>query len=158
MGNGGLRYFIFERPNFFNIGLLEFGPAMLLTHRCSVWACVFPILFRIRSAFFKIAIMLIIGMCSEKQMFRICARRIITFMANAKTFRNGTIMDFPRKPVCGIVFIKTSYATIAVMSWFSFPFPTFVGFNNLVPEVLYKWFMFYNYILYNGSNIVKQIV
>jgi len=156
MPNNCLRQFTCKRSNFSDIGFGKFCPTARFASWGSIRAGIFAIIDSICTPAFKKTIMLVFGMSSKKKVVRVCASRIITFMANTKSWFNGAVVDFPRKPMCCVAFTQTSYVAIPIMSRFAFPLPTTIGFNNLFPEVLYKRFMFHGKSINNTGNIVKK--
>jgi len=70
----------------FNLNFCELCSTVLFT----VWAV---------SATFLFAILRIIAMCSQKQMFGIHARWGVTLVKHAKMFKNSTVVNLPRNPV-----------------------------------------------------------
>lgn len=82
----------------------------------------------------------IIFACSKKQMFRIYARRVITFMKDAKPFWNKTIVNFPRKTMCINSFFVINKSAIAKFIYFTYPNTTFLRRSHQFPE----WFIYFH--------------
>ena len=85
------------------------------------------------------AVFVVVGDCSQKQMIRIDARRVIAMMANAFPIGNRSNVYCPRCPVGKPYTIVYTESTVSEIAATSRPWPTNRGapFINLLPESLF---------------------
>lgn len=78
---------------------LQFGLRVALaTSRC--WKLCLGVFFTLGLATLGYLVSHVFNICSNKQMSRVAARRIITFMQAGKSMCDGSILNFPHHSVC----------------------------------------------------------
>ena len=92
---------------------------------------------RIFPSIFPYHVLCVIFMSSKKKMFGIDTDWIIAFMTYQHSFRNNTIMEFPRKSMNRYIF--SVYRNLSILSSsLQVTLPTLVRFYNRIPKSL-RW-------------------
>ena len=104
---------------------------------------------------FLVHIFRIVLKCSYKQMVRICAFWVITFMKNIHSAWNRTKMNFPRSAMSSNFFMRFYTAlnhSISKRMFGSMPFPAIISFFHFQPKAEFKSSV--GFVFYGHKNIV----
>lgn len=99
----------------------------------------------IKSSFFSLSslrkhILNVVFLCTNREMFWINARRIVTLMQDIKANWNRPIMDSPRKSMRLISFFVNIKRSISMMIFRACPFPATFSFFDMFPKTFFWWF------------------
>lgn len=121
----------------------SFNLFLLLQRKFLTSLCVFPDflqpLFCVAISAFGRFVSHVVSMCTKKQMFRICALWVVTFVKNVHALWNRAKMQHPRYTASGFFFCHAANADHSVAPGFSSkPQPAFVSFLYFRPKSLFK--------------------
>lgn len=89
------------------------------------------------SSVFRNSVLNVLQLGSKEKMVWIYTCRIVAFMANAHSFRNGSVGNFPSPSVAGLVAKLHCYKdTVSILFFVASPEPARSGFINSSPKVL----------------------